>query len=170
MARPPRRAARPAPSPKDSPRPRFPTPAASTRSASHDRVHAIAVTGWRTSTRLRPAALSGSTTARATSRVGIERLGRAHAAVAASVLRDLCVLRLTRELSLGEREMLDTARGLLTRSSPSPTPSARAGRRLLVVKRPPMNRVTVLADAHGTYDAGAQRWQIPSRSRARRRH
>jgi CarD family transcriptional regulator len=31
----------------------------------------------------------------------------------AEVLRDLCVLRLTKELSFGERKMLDTARGLL---------------------------------------------------------
>ena len=29
------------------------------------------------------------------------------------MLRDLCVLRLTKELSFGERKMLDTARGLL---------------------------------------------------------
>ena len=33
----------------------------------------------------------------------------------AEVLRDLCVLRLTKELSFGERKMLDTARGLLTK-------------------------------------------------------
>ena len=31
----------------------------------------------------------------------------------AEVMRDLCVLRLTKELSFGERKMLDTARGLL---------------------------------------------------------
>ena len=31
----------------------------------------------------------------------------------AEVLRDLCVLRTTKELSFGERKMLDTARGLL---------------------------------------------------------
>jgi CarD family transcriptional regulator len=31
----------------------------------------------------------------------------------AEVLRDLCVLRATKELSFGERKMLDTARGLL---------------------------------------------------------
>ena len=31
----------------------------------------------------------------------------------AEVLRDLCVLRLTKELSFGERKMLDTARSLL---------------------------------------------------------
>ncbi len=31
----------------------------------------------------------------------------------AEVLRDLCVLRVTKELSFGERKMLDTARGLL---------------------------------------------------------
>ena len=31
----------------------------------------------------------------------------------AEVLRDLCVLRLSKELSFGERKMLDTARGLL---------------------------------------------------------
>ncbi len=31
----------------------------------------------------------------------------------AEVLRDLCVLRLTKELSFGERKMLETARGLL---------------------------------------------------------
>lgn len=31
----------------------------------------------------------------------------------AEVLRDLCVLRMTKELSFGERKMLDTARGLL---------------------------------------------------------
>ena len=31
----------------------------------------------------------------------------------AEVLRDLCVLRLTKELSFGERKMLDTARGLI---------------------------------------------------------
>jgi CarD family transcriptional regulator len=31
----------------------------------------------------------------------------------AEVLHDLCVLRLTKELSFGERKMLDTARGLL---------------------------------------------------------
>jgi CarD family transcriptional regulator len=31
----------------------------------------------------------------------------------AEVLRDLCVLRRTKELSFGERKMLDTARGLL---------------------------------------------------------
>jgi CarD family transcriptional regulator len=31
----------------------------------------------------------------------------------AEVLRDLCVLRQTKELSFGERKMLDTARGLL---------------------------------------------------------
>ena len=30
-----------------------------------------------------------------------------------SFLRDLCVLRLTKELSFGERKMLETARGLL---------------------------------------------------------
>jgi CarD family transcriptional regulator len=33
----------------------------------------------------------------------------------AEVLRDLCVLRKTKELSFGERKMLDTARGLLTK-------------------------------------------------------
>jgi CarD family transcriptional regulator len=33
----------------------------------------------------------------------------------AEVLRDLCVLRLTKELSFGERKMLDTARGLLVK-------------------------------------------------------
>ncbi|HEY3801499.1 MAG TPA: CarD family transcriptional regulator [Kofleriaceae bacterium] len=33
----------------------------------------------------------------------------------AEVMRDLCVLRLTKELSFGERKMLDTARGLLTK-------------------------------------------------------
>jgi CarD family transcriptional regulator, regulator of rRNA transcription len=33
----------------------------------------------------------------------------------AEVLRDLCVLRLTKELSFGERKMLDTSRGLLTK-------------------------------------------------------
>ena len=33
----------------------------------------------------------------------------------AEVLRDLCVLRLSKELSFGERKMLDTARGLLTK-------------------------------------------------------
>jgi CarD family transcriptional regulator len=31
----------------------------------------------------------------------------------AEVLRDLCVLRMTKELSFGERKMLETARGLL---------------------------------------------------------
>ena len=31
----------------------------------------------------------------------------------AEVMRDLCVLRTTKELSFGERKMLDTARGLL---------------------------------------------------------
>jgi CarD family transcriptional regulator len=31
----------------------------------------------------------------------------------AEVLRDLSVLRMTKELSFGERKMLDTARGLL---------------------------------------------------------
>ena len=31
----------------------------------------------------------------------------------AEVLRDLCVLRMSKELSFGERKMLDTARGLL---------------------------------------------------------
>ncbi len=31
----------------------------------------------------------------------------------AEVLRDLCVLRLTKELAFGERKMLDAARGLL---------------------------------------------------------
>ena len=31
----------------------------------------------------------------------------------AEVLRDLCVLRMTKELSFGERKMLDTARGLI---------------------------------------------------------
>lgn len=31
----------------------------------------------------------------------------------AEVLRDLCVLRTTKELSFGERKMLDTARGLI---------------------------------------------------------
>ncbi len=31
----------------------------------------------------------------------------------AEVLRDLCVLRMTKDLSFGERKMLDTARGLL---------------------------------------------------------
>ncbi len=33
----------------------------------------------------------------------------------AEVMRDLSVLRLTKELSFGERKMLDTAKGLLTR-------------------------------------------------------
>jgi len=33
----------------------------------------------------------------------------------AEVLRDLCVLRMTKELSFGERKMLETARGLLTK-------------------------------------------------------
>ena len=33
----------------------------------------------------------------------------------AEVMRDLCVLRTTNELSFGERKMLDTARGLLTK-------------------------------------------------------
>jgi CarD family transcriptional regulator len=33
----------------------------------------------------------------------------------AEVLRDLCVLRLTKELSFGERKMLDTARSLLVK-------------------------------------------------------
>ncbi len=33
----------------------------------------------------------------------------------AEVLRDLCVLRLTKELSFGERKMLETARTLLTK-------------------------------------------------------
>ena len=33
----------------------------------------------------------------------------------AEVLRDLCVLRTTKELSFGERKMLDTARGLLVK-------------------------------------------------------
>ena len=33
----------------------------------------------------------------------------------AEVMRDLCVLRTTKELSFGERKMLDTARGLLTK-------------------------------------------------------
>ena len=33
----------------------------------------------------------------------------------AEVLRDLCVLRVTKELSFGERKMLDTARGLLVK-------------------------------------------------------
>ena len=33
----------------------------------------------------------------------------------AEVLRDLCVLRMTKELSFGERKMLDTARGLLVK-------------------------------------------------------
>jgi CarD family transcriptional regulator len=33
----------------------------------------------------------------------------------AEVMRDLCVLRITKDLSFGERKMLDTARGLLTR-------------------------------------------------------
>jgi CarD family transcriptional regulator len=33
----------------------------------------------------------------------------------AEVMRDLCVLRVTKELSFGERKMLDTARGLLTK-------------------------------------------------------
>ena len=33
----------------------------------------------------------------------------------AEVMRDLCVLRKTKELSFGERKMLDTARGLLTK-------------------------------------------------------
>jgi CarD family transcriptional regulator len=33
----------------------------------------------------------------------------------AEVLRDLCVLRITKELSFGERKMLDTSRGLLTK-------------------------------------------------------
>jgi CarD family transcriptional regulator len=33
----------------------------------------------------------------------------------AEVLRDLCVLRFTKELSFGERKMLDTARGLLVK-------------------------------------------------------
>jgi CarD family transcriptional regulator len=33
----------------------------------------------------------------------------------AEVLRDLCVLRVTKDLSFGERRMLDTARTLLTR-------------------------------------------------------
>ncbi len=33
----------------------------------------------------------------------------------AEVLRDLCVLRATKELSFGERKMLETARGLLTK-------------------------------------------------------
>ncbi|MGE5180567.1 MAG: CarD family transcriptional regulator [Acidobacteriota bacterium] len=33
----------------------------------------------------------------------------------AEVLRDLCVLRVTKELSFGERKMLETARGLLTK-------------------------------------------------------
>jgi CarD family transcriptional regulator len=31
----------------------------------------------------------------------------------AEVMRDLCVLRVTKELSFGERKMLDNARGLL---------------------------------------------------------
>ena len=31
----------------------------------------------------------------------------------AEVLRDLCVLRITKDLSFGERRMLETARGLL---------------------------------------------------------
>jgi CarD family transcriptional regulator len=33
----------------------------------------------------------------------------------AEVMRDLCVLRVTKDLSFGERKMLDTARGLLTK-------------------------------------------------------
>lgn len=33
----------------------------------------------------------------------------------AEVLRDLCVLRTTKELSFGERKMLDTARGLIVK-------------------------------------------------------
>jgi CarD family transcriptional regulator len=33
----------------------------------------------------------------------------------AEVLRDLCVLRISKELSFGERKMLETARGLLTK-------------------------------------------------------
>ena len=33
----------------------------------------------------------------------------------AEVLRDLCVLRVTKELSFGERKMLETARGLLVK-------------------------------------------------------
>jgi CarD family transcriptional regulator len=33
----------------------------------------------------------------------------------AEVMRDLCVLRTTKELSFGERKMLDTARGLITK-------------------------------------------------------
>src|SRR5207302_5064579 len=33
----------------------------------------------------------------------------------AEVLRDLCVLRVTKELSFGERKMLETARGLITK-------------------------------------------------------
>jgi CarD family transcriptional regulator len=33
----------------------------------------------------------------------------------AEVLRDLCVLRMTKDLSFGERKMLDTARGLLVK-------------------------------------------------------
>ena len=33
----------------------------------------------------------------------------------AEVMRDLCVLRTTKDLSFGERKMLDTARGLLTK-------------------------------------------------------
>jgi CarD family transcriptional regulator len=33
----------------------------------------------------------------------------------AEVLRDLCVLRATKDLSFGERKMLETARGLLTK-------------------------------------------------------
>jgi CarD family transcriptional regulator len=33
----------------------------------------------------------------------------------AEVLRDLCVLRMTKELSFGERKMLDTARNLLVK-------------------------------------------------------
>ena len=33
----------------------------------------------------------------------------------AEVLRDLCVLRTSKELSFGERKMLDTARGLITK-------------------------------------------------------
>ena len=42
----------------------------------------------------------------------------------AEVLRDLCVLRTTKELSFGERKMLDTARGLLDQRA-----RARQGRR-----------------------------------------
>jgi CarD family transcriptional regulator len=49
------------------------------------------------------------------SREYLEKIKSGSAFEIAEVMRDLCVLRITKELSFGERRMLETARGLLVK-------------------------------------------------------